>query len=45
MQLALKSIAPKGLISKDKLLELINSLGIETDEELRNYLIGKLIEG
>jgi hypothetical protein len=28
MQLALKSICPKGTISKDKFLELINSLGI-----------------
>lgn len=44
MQLALKSICPKGLIAKDKFLELINSLGIETEEETRNYLVGKLIE-
>ncbi len=34
---------PKGLISKNKFFELIKSLGIEIEDSVKDYLIGKLL--
>jgi hypothetical protein len=44
MQLALKSICPKGTVSKNKFLELMNSLGIEADSETKNFLIAQMVQ-
>jgi hypothetical protein len=45
MQLALRSICPKGVISKGKFLELVDSLDIDLGEETENWLIGQLVNG
>lgn len=39
---ALKTICPSGKVTKKKLLELLEGLGIETSPQLKNYLVGKL---
>jgi len=44
MQLVLKSVCPKGIIKKDKFLEIFRSLGIDIEESTKNYLVGKLVE-
>jgi hypothetical protein len=40
---ALKTIAPKGLVSLSKFTELIVGLGIEMAEELQDWLIGEMV--
>lgn len=44
MQLALKSICPKGTVSKNKFLELMNSLGIEADQETKDYVVARMVK-
>ena len=40
---ALKTIAPKGIITVDKFLELITGLGIECSDELKDWLVGAMV--
>ena len=39
---ALKATAPKGIVSKKKLIEMFKGLGIEISQDIANYIIGKL---
>lgn len=43
LQLALKSIAPKGIISEAKFIELMTGLGIELNENLQDWMIGEMV--
>jgi hypothetical protein len=43
LQLALKSIAPKGIISETNFIELMTGLGIELNENLQDWMIGKMV--
>jgi hypothetical protein len=43
LESALKATAPRGQISKKKLVELFKGLGIELSEELEDYFIGKIV--
>ena len=40
---ALKTIAPKGLVTLVKFNELLVGLGIETTDELRDWIIGEMV--
>lgn len=40
---ALKTIAPKGLVTLTKLSELITGLGIEMTDTLYEWIIGELV--
>lgn len=42
ISLALKALYPKGLVSKKKILDVIDSVGAEVPEEVKNELIGRL---
>ena len=43
LQPALKATAPKGTVSKRKLLQMFKGLGIELSHDIADYLIGKLV--
>jgi hypothetical protein len=40
---ALKVLAPKGYISDSKFIELLIGLGIELKDEIKDYIIAKMV--
>ena len=40
---ALRASYPKGIITKRKLVEMFKGLGIETTEEVRDHIVGRLV--
>lgn len=40
---ALRMLAPKGVISLEKFIELLVGLGIEMDDQLQDWLIGEMV--
>ena len=43
LMIALRTLAPKGVIGLEKFVELIVGLGIEMEDEQQDWLIGEMV--
>ena len=43
LMIALRTLAPKGIISLDKFVQLIVGLGIEMEDQLEDWILGEMV--